>query len=123
MLSPTSLTPVKAPRSGLLQCKQRMTMETLTMHQIEVDARGQEPPQPLVIILEALANLPPRTELLALTDRRPLHLYAQLELRGFIGVTRQLPDGSYQTRIQSLSDQSPRQIPLPWSESSHDCAR
>ena len=53
---------------------------------LEVDARGLEPPQPMVKILEALAALPAGVELQARTDRRPLHLYAQLEERGFTGL-------------------------------------
>ncbi|MBU6410755.1 MAG: DUF2249 domain-containing protein, partial [Verrucomicrobia bacterium] len=52
---------------------------------IEVDARGLEPPQPMVKILEALANLPAKTGIRARTDRRPMHLYAHLEERGFVG--------------------------------------
>lgn len=77
-----------------------MSMETSTENRVDVDARGLEPPQPLVLILETLTDLPPQAEVLARTDRRPLHLYAQLEIRGFDGVTRQLPDGSYQTHIR-----------------------
>ena len=52
---------------------------------LDVDARGLEPPQPLVKILEALAALPDGVRLRARTDRRPMHLYAQLEERGFVG--------------------------------------
>jgi uncharacterized protein (DUF2249 family) len=66
---------------------------------IDVDARGLEPPQPMVTILEALANLPAGANLRARTDRRPLHLYAQLEERGFRGETTAEPDGSFVTRI------------------------
>jgi uncharacterized protein (DUF2249 family) len=68
---------------------------------IEVDARGLEPPQPLVTILEALATLPAGSVLRALTDRRPLHLYPQLEDRGFTGTTEELADGSFVTFIRS----------------------
>ena len=42
---------------------------------VALDARGLEPPQPMVKILEALAALPATTELCACTDRRPIHLY------------------------------------------------
>ena len=66
---------------------------------VEVDARGLEPPQPLVTILEAVEKLPARAELLARTDRRPLHLYSQLEERGFTGATEEQPDGSFVTLI------------------------
>ena len=68
---------------------------------IEVDARGLEPPQPLVTILEAVARLPERAELRARTDRRPLHLYTHLEERGFAGETEEQADGSFVTTIRS----------------------
>jgi uncharacterized protein (DUF2249 family) len=66
---------------------------------IEVDARGLEPPQPLVTILEALAALPEGARLRARTDRRPMHLYAQLEERGFVGESEEQPDGSFITHV------------------------
>jgi len=66
---------------------------------IEVDARGLEPPQPMVRILEALAEIPEGTELRARTDRRPMHLYPQLEERGFRALSEEQPDGSFVTRI------------------------
>ncbi len=67
---------------------------------VEVDARGLEPPQPLVKILEALASLPEDADLRAHTDRRPMHLYSQLEERGFKGETAEQPDGSFSTYVQ-----------------------
>jgi uncharacterized protein (DUF2249 family) len=69
--------------------------ETLT-----VDARGLEPPQPLVTILEALGTLFEGSDLLAHTDRRPMHLYAQLEVRGFTGESQEQADGSFITHIR-----------------------
>ena len=66
---------------------------------VEVDARGLEPPQPLVTILEALADLPADAQLHAHTDRRPMHLYAQLEERGFTGESEEQNDGSFITKI------------------------
>jgi TusA-related sulfurtransferase len=67
--------------------------------ELELDARGMEPPQPLIRIIEALPNLPPSAVLKARTDRRPMHLYAELETRGFIGKTEEEADGSYITKI------------------------
>jgi uncharacterized protein (DUF2249 family) len=67
---------------------------------LTVDARGLEPPQPLIVILEALAQVTEGVELLARTDRRPMHLYAQLENRGFTGTTEEYPDGSFVTTIR-----------------------
>jgi hypothetical protein len=54
----------------------------------------------MVVILEALTELPAGGELLARTDRRPLHLYAQLEQRGFVGETAPEPDGTFLTQIR-----------------------
>lgn len=66
---------------------------------IEVDARGLEPPQPLVKILEVLASLPEGTRLRARTDRRPMHLFDQLKERGFVGESQEQADGSFVTLI------------------------
>jgi uncharacterized protein (DUF2249 family) len=74
-------------------------METEAGRRIEVDARGLEPPMPMVTILEALADLPAGAELRARTDRRPMHLYAQLEERGFVGESEEQTDGSFITQI------------------------
>jgi uncharacterized protein (DUF2249 family) len=84
----------------------RPVVENSTLHAphsaiIEVDARGLEPPQPMVKILEMIADLPDRAELCARTDRRPIHLYAQLESRGFTGQTEEQNDGSFITIIKS----------------------
>jgi uncharacterized protein (DUF2249 family) len=67
---------------------------------IELDARGLEPPQPLVRILEALSSLPEGAELRARTQQRPIHLYARLEERGFKGQTEESANGSYITHIR-----------------------
>jgi len=68
---------------------------------IEVDARGLEPPQPMVKILEALADLPEGATLCARTDRRPMHLYAQLEVRGYTGNSEEQNDESFITHIRA----------------------
>jgi uncharacterized protein (DUF2249 family) len=67
---------------------------------VNVDARGLEPPQPMVVILETLSELPKSSELHARTDRRPLHLYPLLEQRGFTGETEEQNDGSFITIIR-----------------------
>ena len=69
---------------------------------VKVDARGLEPPQPLMRILEALTHLPSGAKLYALTDRRPMHLYAHLAERGFSASTVEQPDGSFLTRIERI---------------------
>lgn len=67
---------------------------------VRVDARGLEPPGPMVAVLEALSRLAPGQSLLARTDRRPMHLYAQLEARGYRAASEESPDGSVLTRIE-----------------------
>ena len=67
---------------------------------IAVDARGLEPPQPLVRILETLASLPDGAEMCAHTDRRPMHLYSFLDERGFTSTSEEQPDGSFVTHIR-----------------------
>ena len=66
---------------------------------IDVDARGLEPPEPLVKILEAVARLPKGATLRAHTDRRPVHLHTHLEERGFSGESEEQGDGSFVTSI------------------------
>lgn len=67
---------------------------------LQVDARGLEPPGPLVVILERVSQLPPGSVLQARTDRRPMHLYAQLERRGCTGESEEQSDGSFVTTIR-----------------------
>lgn len=67
---------------------------------VDVDARGLEPPQPMVKILETIAALPAGAEVRARTDRRPMHLYSHLEERGFSGQTEEQSDGSFITQIK-----------------------
>lgn len=77
-------------------------MFTLTMSAtlIEVDARGLEPPQPMVRILEALAALSGDATVRAHTDRRPIHLFPLLAERGFQAQTEEQHDGSFITHIR-----------------------
>ena len=72
----------------------------MTDTDVFVDARGLEPPEPLVRILEAVSSLPREAQLHARTDRRPMHLYAQLEQRGFTGESEEQTDGSFITHIR-----------------------
>jgi uncharacterized protein (DUF2249 family) len=67
---------------------------------VDLDARGLEPPQPLVTILETIATLQPGATLRAQTDRRPMHLYSQLAARGFTGESTEQADGSFITNIR-----------------------
>ncbi|SPE56972.1 Hemerythrin (fragment) [Verrucomicrobia bacterium] len=72
-------------------------METAT---IELDARGFEPPQPLMKTLEALGTLPEGATLRLHTRWRPALLYAELAKRGFAGESEEQSDGSCLTYIR-----------------------
>lgn len=63
----------------------------------EIDARGLEPPEPLIRILTALESLPAGVRLRAHTDRKPCHLYGEAEQRGFHHESTEQPDGSWVT--------------------------
>ena len=63
----------------------------------EVDARGLEPPEPLIRILSALESLPAGVTLRARTDREPCHLFGEATQRGFRHESRTQPDGSWLT--------------------------
>ena len=67
---------------------------------IELDARGLEPPQPLMKALEVVASLPQGATLRLHTRWRPALLYAELEKRGFAGQSEEQSDGSYLTYIR-----------------------
>ena len=67
---------------------------------VQIDARGLEPPQPMMRILEAVAQLPAGATVCARTDRRPMHLVAHLETHGFSVETEEQSDGSYLTHIR-----------------------
>jgi uncharacterized protein (DUF2249 family) len=73
---------------------------TTSCDDLVVDARGLEPPLPMIKILEAAASLPAGAELRGYTDRRPMHLYAQLEEQGFTAKTEEQSDGSFITHIR-----------------------
>jgi len=67
---------------------------------MKIDNRGLEPPQPMMSILEALEKLNIDEELIAINDRQPMFLYAELEERGYAHETIQQDDGSYKIIIR-----------------------
>ena len=81
-------------------CSETAPPEIAPPEILDVDARGLEPPQPMVQILEALGTLPAHAALRAHTDRRPVHLHPLLEARGFAGASEEQPDGSFVTHIR-----------------------
>ncbi|NUN92620.1 MAG: DUF2249 domain-containing protein [Verrucomicrobiae bacterium] len=67
---------------------------------VEVDARGLEPPEPMVRILGELEKLGAGGTLRAITDRRPVHLLGILDQRGVAHTGSAQPDGSWVTEIR-----------------------
>lgn len=67
---------------------------------LQIDARGLEPPEPLIRILDALAALPAGRKLHAITDRQPCHLFGEAENRGFRHDSAEQPDGSWVTLLE-----------------------
>jgi uncharacterized protein (DUF2249 family) len=67
---------------------------------IELDNRGLEPPQPLVRIMNALAEMGDEDILVATMPHRPMHLYPILEERGYSHHTEDLPDGGAKVVIK-----------------------
>jgi uncharacterized protein (DUF2249 family) len=66
----------------------------------QIDARGLEPPEPLIRILVALEALPAGKRLRAVTDREPCHLFGEAEQRGFRHDCNEQPDGSWVTLLE-----------------------
>ena len=89
-------TPAPAPAAGPSQTPAQPARV------LDMDARGLEPPQPMVLILEHLAAMPEGCTLRAHTDRRPMHLYDLLAERGYAGETEEQDDGSYLTTIRAV---------------------
>lgn len=66
---------------------------------ITIDARGLEPPEPLVKILNSVESLAAGESLSAQTDRCPLLLLESLLQRGYANHCEETPHGSYVTTI------------------------
>jgi uncharacterized protein (DUF2249 family) len=55
----------------------------MTAHTAELDVRGLEPPEPLVLVMTALETLPAGGSLLLKIDCRPFPLYRLLDRNGY----------------------------------------
>ncbi len=60
-----------------------------------MDLRGLEPPEPMLRILAAVETLAPGAQLQALTDRKPVHLLAELDRRGITYTSHEQADASW----------------------------
>jgi uncharacterized protein (DUF2249 family) len=66
---------------------------------VELDARGMEPPEPLIRIMMALESLSAGQQLVAHTDREPCHLFREAAQRGFRHTSHEESDGSWITTL------------------------
>lgn len=74
------------------------------MERVEIDNRGLEPPEPMVRILNTLAENGRETQVLALMDREPLFLYPELERRGYEWEIEPAEDGHYVLLIRAAGN-------------------
>jgi len=65
----------------------------------KLDATGLEPPEPMVRIINELAQLEAGTVLEVTTHRDPVPLYALVEARGFSHSIEQLSERRYRLKI------------------------
>ena len=91
--------PARAP---LVATTPHAPLSPTTEHVQEIDARGLEPPEPLIRILDALESLPAGVQLRAITDRNPCHLFGEAEQRGFRHDTTEQPDGRWVTLLDRV---------------------
>lgn len=61
-----------------------------------IDGRGLEPPEPFVLVTDALSVCPPGDAVLLLLSREPHPLYRALDLNGYSHRTRQTADGTFE---------------------------
>ena len=68
---------------------------SISAHEILVDARGLEPPEPMERVMQTLSLLRPGQTIRLLLHREPFPLYPILAERGYRHATRMEADGSY----------------------------
>jgi uncharacterized protein (DUF2249 family) len=66
---------------------------------IHIDARDLEPPEPLIRTLEAMTHLKKGHRLTMRSNRKPMHLFTQLDERGFAYDCTEQSDHSFVTQI------------------------
>ena len=98
----TKLAAVEAPEPGTVSsCGSHSHSRTTTQGDVDqIDARGLEPPEPLIRILAALESLGVGRKLRAITDREPCHLFGEASQRGFRYACNEQPDGSWVTVLE-----------------------
>ena len=100
----TKLAPVAAPaaaaRAPQPVAPTAASAAGSSVNLLQIDARGLEPPEPLIRILDALESLPTGFQLRAITDREPCHLFGEAEQRGFRHACTERPDHSWVTVLE-----------------------
>ena len=66
----------------------RLDWSTAPNAEVTIDVSELVPPEPMMKILATLETLPPGASLLVHHVRRPIHLYPQLDERGYLHATR-----------------------------------
>lgn len=66
---------------------------------VEMDVRELEPPQPMIAILEKLAELGDGAQLLVRHHREPVLLYEKLAARGYAAKTSKRAEGDYLVHV------------------------
>lgn len=75
------------------------------MEEYHLDCRGLHPPEPFVRIIEQLDAVHGDFRLTALLERRPIHLFPELEERGLRYGIRQREDGLYELSVAGSNAQ------------------
>lgn len=92
---------VPAPQEAPSSAQRSAQADAWPTPTIEIDNRDLEPPEPMVLTLQALETLAPGQTLAALMPREPLFLFTELEQRGhrWQGVAQ--ADGTYRLVIRA----------------------
>ena len=69
-----------------------------------IDARGWEPPEPMVRVLAALDKLPRGSKIVALLDCEPRPLFRMLKIQGFSHRCGPVPEGHFEVAIWRAAD-------------------
>ena len=71
-----------------------------------LDARGWDPPEPMVRMLEALGALPPGRKVIMLINLEPRPLFRILKFSGFDCRSRLVPEGHFEVAVWRAADVS-----------------
>jgi len=71
---------------------------------LTLDARGWEPPEPMVRMLEALDTLPSGRKIVMLLNLEPRPLFRILKWNGFDCRSRLVPEGHFEVTVWRAAD-------------------